>query len=121
MKTDSGAKNGPSTAIPLLETIGKEGRVWGDLCAQYGVENPDPPWRVTLESTCEMLNAENCALPLLERRGEEDELSDKMYSDVPHPERQLLALAHSMIQRGLVDEDELRYKMKQVHERLTSV
>ena len=121
MKADSGAKNGSSMAIPLLEAIGKEGRVWGDLCAQYGVENPDPPWRVTLESTCEMLNEENCALPLLERREEEDELSEKMYSDVPHPERQLLALAHSMIRRGLVNEDELTSKLKQIHERLTRV
>ena len=42
--------------IPLLEKIGKEGRVWGDLCEQYGVDNPDPPWRVLLESTCEVLN-----------------------------------------------------------------
>lgn len=121
MKTDNGSNHGSSKAIPLLETIGKEGRVWGDLCAQYGVENPDPPWRITLESTCEMLNEENCALPLLERREEEDELSEKMYSDVPHPERQLLALAHSMIRRGLMNEEELRTKMKQIHERLTLI
>ena len=42
-------------SIPLLEKIGKEGRVWSDLCEQYGVENPDPPWRVFLESTCDCL------------------------------------------------------------------
>ena len=60
--------------IPLLEKIGKEGRVWGDLCDQYGVDNPDPPWRVLLESTCEVLNEGSCVLPSLARRDEEDDL-----------------------------------------------
>jgi hypothetical protein len=45
-----------SKSIPLLDKIGEEGRVWNDLREEYGVENPDPPWRVTLESTCEALN-----------------------------------------------------------------
>lgn len=107
--------------IPLLETIRREGRVWGELCEQYGVTNPDPPWKVNLEATCDMLAAGSCALPALERRWEEDELAETLYTDVPFPERQLLALAHSMIRRGLVDEQELASRMKQVHERLTMV
>jgi hypothetical protein len=59
-------------------------------------------------------------LPLLERRWEEDELSETLYQDVPFPERQLLCLAHSLIKRGLVDPDELAARMKAVHERLTA-
>jgi hypothetical protein len=106
--------------ISLLEAIRRHGRVWGDLAAQYGVTNPDPPWKVNLEATCDALSAEACALPLLERRAEEDELSTSLYSDVPYPERQLLALAHSMIMRGLVDEEELGRRMKEVYSRLTS-
>jgi len=107
--------------ISLLEAIRRHGRVWGDLAAQYGVTNPDPPWKVNLEATCDALSAEACALPLLERRAEEDELSASLYSDVPFPERQLLALAHSMIIRGLVDEEELGRRMKEIYRRLTSV
>ena len=114
-------KSVDATPIPLLETIRSHGRVWGDLAAQYGVTNPDPPWKVNLEATCDALSAEACALPLLERRSEEDELSASLYANVPFPERQLLALAHSMIKRGLVDEKELASRMKQVHDRLTSV
>ena len=57
----------------------------------------------------------------LERRWEEDELSETLYQDVPFPERQLLALAHSLIKRGLVDEAALVSRMKQVHERLNAV
>lgn len=116
---ESGASASGTSRIELLESIRGRGRVWGDLAAQYGVTNPDPPWKVTLEATCDGLSAEACALPLLERRAEEDELSAAMYAGVPYPERQLLALAHSMISRGVFNEEELARHMQQVHERLT--
>ena len=95
--------------------------MWGDLATQYGVTNPDPPWKVTLEATCDVLAEGSCALPALERRWEEDELSKDLYADVPFPERQLLTLAHSMIRRGLFDEKELARQIEDVHRRLTSV
>ncbi|HVC11859.1 MAG TPA: hypothetical protein VNE59_09505 [Burkholderiales bacterium] len=118
--------------VGLLESICRSGRVWSDLAVQYGVTNPDPPWRIALDATCDILAAESCAkpnvradagpgvLPALERRAEEDDLSATVYADVPFPERQLLALAHSMIRRGLFDEAELARRMKQVQERLTA-
>lgn len=106
--------------IPLLEEIKGQGRVWGDLASQYGVENPDPPWKTSLEGMCDVLAEGQCALPPLERRWEEDELSESIYKDVPFPERQLLALAHSLIKRGLVSEGDLANRMKQVHKRLTA-
>jgi hypothetical protein len=59
-------------------------------------------------------------LPLLERRWEEDELSATLYQDVPFPERQLLSLAHSLIKRGLVNEEDLKVRMKAVYERLNA-
>ncbi|MDP1644467.1 MAG: hypothetical protein Q8L71_03045 [Thiobacillus sp.] len=120
------------TPIPLLQDIQAHGRVWTDLATQYGVTNPDPPWKITLEATCDLLAGDSCvkpydqvapgscALPSLERRAEEDELSATIYEDVPFPERQLLALAHSMIKRGLVNEDELAHRMKEVEQRLNS-
>lgn len=121
-----------TTPIPLLQEIQTRGRVWTDLAAQYGVTNPDPPWKITLEATCDLLAGDSavkaygqivpgsCALPSLERRAEEDELSATIYEDVPFPERQLLALAHSMIRHGLVDEAELAARMKEVGQRLNS-
>lgn len=119
--------------IPLLENVRQHGRAWEDLAAQYGVLNPDPPWRVSLDATCDLLAGESCVvpydqlepgscvLPSLERRAEEDELAETVYADVPFPERQLLALAHSMIKRGLFTEEELARRMKMVREKLTSV
>lgn len=115
------SRNLDPSPISLLDKVKKEGRVWEDLCEQYGVDNPDPPWKVTLEATCDVLNEVACGIPVLERRWEEDELSENLYEDVPFPERQLLALAHSMIRRGLVDEDELAKRMTLVDKRLNMV
>lgn len=120
-------------SVALLEDIRNRGRVWNDLAAQYGVTNPDPPWKVMLDATCDILatpsNAGSheaivpgsCALPLLERRAEEDDLSATIYADVPFPERQLLALAHSMIKHGLLSEEELARQMEVVGRRLKNV
>ncbi|MGD9670950.1 MAG: hypothetical protein AB7U75_18215 [Hyphomicrobiaceae bacterium] len=107
-----------TTPIPLLQKVRKEGRVWADLAAQYGVTNPDPPWKINVDGICDALAEESCALPALELRWEEDELSETLFSDMPFPERQLLALAHSMIKRGLFNEDELQARMKVVEHRL---
>lgn len=118
--------------VPLLEAVKRKGRVWEDLAAQYGVTNPDPPWKIDLEATCDMLAGDSCvksydevtpgscALPSLERRAEEDNLAASIYEDVPFPERQLLALAHSMIARGMIGEDELAERMREVGQRLNS-
>lgn len=127
-----------SSPIPLLEKIKKEGRVWDELSEEYGVDNPDPPWRISLEATCDGLSGGywtpfNICLPegerkpvmadatkidSNERRWEEDKLVDQHYADVPFPERQLLALAHTMIRRGMISEEELAKHMKVVDERL---
>ncbi|VAW77924.1 hypothetical protein MNBD_GAMMA14-2098 [hydrothermal vent metagenome] len=112
------SRNLDPSPIPLLERIKQEGRVWDDLSEEYGVDNPDPPWKVTLEATCDVLAEVSCTVPALERRWEEDELSEELYVDVPFPERQLLALAHTMIRRGLLDEEELASLMKKIDKRL---
>lgn len=109
-----------TTPVPLLQDIQDHGKVWTELAAQYGVTNPDPPWKITLEATCDLLAEDACVLPALERRWEEDELSESVYRDVPFPERQLLALAHSLIKRGLLNEDELARRMAEVKQRLNS-
>ncbi len=130
------------TPVPLLEDIKSHGRTWGDLAQQYGVTNPDPPWKTSLEGMCEALGAGTCSsadaaekhwlagrsdradldapLPALERRWEEDELAATLYKDVPFPERQVLALAHSLIKRGLIDEASLAERLRKVHERLSA-
>ncbi|MCB1725000.1 MAG: hypothetical protein KDJ39_15040 [Gammaproteobacteria bacterium] len=128
-----------SSPIELLERIKIEGRVWEELSEEYGVNNPDPPWRVSLESTCDQLAGGywapfNVCLPkeerespsddkvdAIERRWEEDDLVAKHYADVPFPERQLLALAHTLVRRGIMTEQELAAKMKSVSDRLNMV
>lgn len=106
--------------IALLESIRNEDQTWEKLAPRWGVTNPEPPWKVCLEATCDCLSAGG-ALDTLERRHAEDELSETVYSAIPNPERQLLALAHTMLSRGLVTEEELARRMRTVRARLEVV
>lgn len=54
----------------------------------------------------------------VDRRDEEDTLSATVYSGLPYPENRLVALAHSLIQRGLIDEAELEERIAGVRARL---
>jgi hypothetical protein len=103
--------------IPLLEAIRNEDKAWDKLAARYGVTDPDPPWKVSLYATCECLAAGE-ALPSLERRHAEDQLGERLYSAIPAPEQQLLALAHIMLRRGLLSEADLARRMDAVRSRL---
>jgi hypothetical protein len=103
--------------VPLLEVIRNDGKTWDELAPRYGVTNPDPPWKVTFEATCECL-AVSGALPWLQRRRAEDRLGETLYSGTPAPEQHLLALAHTMLSRGLVTEENLAKRMNAVRSRL---
>lgn len=102
----------------LLEKIrGQEEKTWDVLAPRWGVTNENPPWKTSLVAMCDCLGG--CgALPALDIRQAEDELADSVYRDVPAPERQLLALAHTLLSRGLVDERELAEHMRRVRSRL---
>ncbi len=105
--------------IALLESIQNEDQTWEKLAPRWCVTNPEPPWKVCLDATCDALSA--CgALDSLERRHAEDEL-ETVYSEIPNPERQLMALAHIMLSRGLLTEEELARQMGAVRARLEAV
>jgi len=106
--------------IALLEAIRSQGNTWDVLAPRYGVTNPNPPWKTSLTAMCDCLDVSG-ALPTLDRRRAEDELAEAVYSDVPAPESQLLALAHTMLNHGLVSEGELASRMHTVRSRLEEV
>jgi hypothetical protein len=103
--------------IALLEAIRSQGKTWDALAPRYGVTNPNPPWKTSLIAMCDCLH-DSGALPALDRRHTEDELADAVYTDVPGPERQLLTLVHTMLNRGLVAEKDLVSRMGTVRSRL---
>lgn len=104
--------------IALLEEIkGRDDKTWGKLAPRYGVANPDPPWKVALAATCECLSASD-ALPSLDRRRAEDQLGETLYRQTPAPEQQILALAHTLLSRGLLTEEALARRMETVRTRL---
>jgi hypothetical protein len=101
--------------IALLEAIRREGKEWDVIAPRYGVTNPDPPWKTSLIAMCECLSVNGT---LLDRRRAEDELANSVYGEVPAPESELLALVHTMLNRGLVAEGDLASRMRTVRSRL---
>ena len=109
---------GPS--ITPLTRIVENNQVWDRMAAKYGVDNPLPPWKTSLDGICDALDQSRCGAALISvvRRNEEDALSATVYSDLPYPENRLVALAHSLVQRGLIDADELEERLAAVRARL---
>jgi len=104
---------------PLTKII-ERNQVWGHMAAKYGVDNPLPPWKTSLDGICDALDqsSRGAALPGVEQRSEEDALTATVYSDLPYPENRLVALAHTLVRRGLIDETELADRLAAVRARL---
>jgi hypothetical protein len=113
----SDAPGAEISPIPLLDAIQDEGRPWQELAPRYGVANPDPPWKVSLYAIFECLSAGG-ALPSVERRHIEDRLGETIYGRTPDPERQLLALADTLLRRGILSEEDLARRMDAIRGRL---
>ena len=107
-----------TATVQTLERIVERGQAWPRMAEKYGVCNPVPPWKSSLDGMCDALDEEAAALPLLSRRQDEDHLSQEVYRTLPFPESQLVALAHSFVVRELIDEDALASRMETVRARL---
>jgi hypothetical protein len=110
-----------STAISPLTKIVEHNQVWSRMAAKYGVDNPVPPWKTSLDGICDALDQSACGpeiLSFVDRREEEDALSATVYSNLPYPENRLVALAHSLVVRGVIDEAELEERMAVIRARL---
>jgi hypothetical protein len=78
---------------------------------------PDP-WESRMQATCECLSWRG-TLDNLERRQVEDELGETVYAEFPVRSRSVIATAHTLLERGVFDEDELRSRMDAIRERFT--
>ncbi len=104
----------------LRDMINRD-QVWPRMAAKYGVENPVPPWKTSLDGLCDALDRADCeaGVPTVkERRDDEDVLVATTYADLPYPENQLVALAHSLLERGVISEADLAQRMAAVRARL---
>lgn len=112
-----------SVTVEVLEQIAERNQTWPVMAAKYGVENPLPPWKTSLDGLCDALDrscADDDALQFTfkQRRDEEDALSGTRYADLPYPENQLVALAHSLVVRGVITEAELQQRLAAIRARL---
>ena len=122
---DTSENPGPveEAEIAPLTKIVERNQVWSRMAAKYGVENPVPPWKTSLDAICDALDQSGCGpevLSFVDRRDEEDALSATVYSNLPYPENRLVALAHSLLVRGVIDEAELEERLAAVRARLES-
>jgi hypothetical protein len=109
------------SAIAPLAKIVERNQVWSRMAAKYGVDNPAPPWKTSLDGICDALDQSACGpgiLNFVDRRNEEDALSATVYSNLPYPENRLVALAHSLVMRGVSGEAELEERLAAVRARL---
>jgi hypothetical protein len=107
--------------IATLQNIVERNQVWSRMAAKWGVENPVPPWKTSLDGLCDALDHSGCGdevISFKERRDEEDALSATVYADLPYPESQLVSLAHSLLARGVIDEAELQDRLGRIRARL---
>jgi hypothetical protein len=109
-------------SVETLEEIAKRNQTWPVMAGKYGVENPVPPWKTSLDGMCDAIDrscaGDDLGFSFQDRRDEEDVLSATRYADLPYPENQLVALAHSLVARGVIDEAELRRRLDAVRARL---
>jgi hypothetical protein len=104
-----------------LTNIVERQQFWCHMAAKYGVENPVPPWKSSLDGICDALDHGGCGpeiLSFVDRRNEEDTLSATVYSNLPYPENQLVSLAHSLVARGVIDETGLQERLASIRARL---
>lgn len=110
-----------SERIETLQEIVERNQTWPRMAAKWGVENPVPPWKTSLDGLCDALDHASCDANVpnfKDRRDEEDTLSATVYSSLPYPENQLVSLAHSLVARGIIDEAELKQRLARIRERL---
>ena len=121
MSTSESVRSTDGSTIAPLAKIVERNQVWSRMALKYGVDNPVPPWKTSLDGICDALDQSGCGPEILsfaDRRDEEDALSATVHSNLPYPENRLVALAHSLVVRGVIDEAELEERLVAVRARL---
>ena len=112
-----------SVTIEVLEQIAERNQTWPLMAAKYGVDYPLPPWKTSLDGSCDALDRscdddEKLHFTFKQRRDEEDVLVGTRYANLPYPENQLVALAHSLVARSVISEAELQERLAAIRARL---
>lgn len=112
-----------SVTVEVLEQIAERNQTWPVMAAKYGVDNPLPPWKTSLDGLCDALDRscdddEKLHFTFKQRRDEEDVLVGTRYANLPYPENQLVALAHSLVARSVISEAELQERLAAIRARL---
>lgn len=75
------------------------------------------PWEASMQATCECLSWRG-VLDNLDRRHAEDDLGETLYAEFPNHTRSALVVAHSLMDRGVIDSGDLEARMEAVRARM---
>jgi hypothetical protein len=89
--------------------------VGGETTTGHTTDN-GAPWDSSLQATCECLSWRG-VLDNLERRHAEDELGEREYASIDGPSKRVLVLAHLLLERKVIGQDELRAHVGSVRDR----
>ncbi|MFB4309573.1 ScnB [Actinomadura sp. GTD37] len=84
------------------------------------IEHEPEVWENRMQATCEALS-KNGALDNLERRQLEDRMGESLYVRFPVQTRSALTVAHTLMDRNVFTEEELRARMEGVRVKLEEV
>jgi hypothetical protein len=104
-----------------LTQIVERHQVWSRMATKYGVDDPVPPWKSSLDGICDTPDRSGCGpepVSFVDRPREEGTRLGTVYSKLPHPESQRVSLAHSLVARGVIDETELQERLASIRARL---
>ncbi|MFZ4373035.1 MAG: thiocyanate hydrolase, partial [Mycobacterium sp.] len=118
-----------NAAIPpqdvTIETLvqnATRNQTWPVMADKYGVENPVPPWKTSLDGIFDAIDhsyaGDDMGFTFKDRRDEEDVLSVTRHADLPYPENQLVAHTYLLVARGVIDEGELKARLTSIRNRL---
>jgi hypothetical protein len=114
-----------NAAIPpqdvTIETLVENAKCnspWPVMADKYGVENPVPPRKTSLDGICDAIDhscaGDDMGFTFEDRRDEEGVLPVTRCADLPYPENQPVALAHSLVTRGVLGEGELKARLTSI-------
>ncbi|HEY7050546.1 MAG TPA: ScnB [Mycobacterium sp.] len=96
----------------LLDTLDPDARR-----VDIDVDRTPDPWESRMQATCECLSWRG-TLDNLERRHAEDALGETVYHDFPVHARSVVVTTHTLLDRGVITEEELRARIDTVRARL---
>jgi hypothetical protein len=89
MSAENGSGAIEHVEIEALKNIVQRDQTWPRMAAKWGVENPVPPWKTSLDGMCDALDHANCeaSIPNFKDRRDEEDAFPQPFTRACHTRR----------------------------------